>query len=411
MRTLSISSILLIVLLLTAPPGAAQSWTDGPPMPTPRYDASITVLDGKLYVIGGRQTLDGPPLGVVERFDPAENAWETVATLRDARYAAAATVVDNTIVLIGGIDDSGDPTDDVEVYNFGEDDWESFRSLEQERSGLGAVTLSGWMYALGGATEVGGLLPSCEAYNPFDDEWFTYLPWTISPPRASFGVAEQGGVAYLAGGFSQFGPLNLFEHYVIGEGSTELAPMLTPRGGLSLISDGEALFAIGGLDPGKVILSTVERYDVSANRWTPVASLHTARAGAVAAHIDGKIYVVGGRDAVGNVLGTMEVYGETVDGDEAPATSAFALDAPHPNPFAERTTLTLRLAKAGPVTVAVYDVQGRRVDTLEDRVLAAGTHRIEWNGTAEGQRLAGGVYLVRLTSPNGHAVRQLTLLR
>lgn len=409
MRTL-LKSFLLVVSLITASPSAtAQAWTDGPPMPTARYDAAVAVLDGSLYVIGGRETPTGPPSGVVERFTPGEG-WETVASLRDERYAAAATALNGRIVLMGGMESLGAATDDVEAYDLSKDDWESFQSMEQERSGLGAVMLNGHIYALGGAAE-NGLLTSCEAYDPSDDKWYIYPPWRISPPRASFGVAEQGGAAYLAGGFSQFGPLDLFERYIIGAGSTELASMSTARGNLALVSDGTALFAIGGLDPGEHVLSSVERYDVSDDRWTAVASLGTARAGAVAAYLDDKIYVVGGRDAVGNVLNSMEVYGATVDDEDGPESTAFALDAPHPNPFAERTTLTLRLAESGPVAVVVYDVRGRRVATLEDRVLPAGTHRIAWDGTANGQRLAGGVYIVHLTSGEGRAVRKLTLLR
>ena len=63
--------------------------------------------------------------------------------------------------------------------------------------------------------------------------------------------------------------------------------MPAPRGNLALVSTGDALYAIGGVDPSGNALATVTRYDIAQGMWTPVASLNTPRAGAVAAVIDG----------------------------------------------------------------------------------------------------------------------------
>lgn len=418
---LSLSRIALLTTLLLVPAlfaeVQAQSWEAGPPMSVARSDAAVAVLIGsngpELYVIGGRNTT-GQPLGVVEKYNPVTEEWTQVEELREERYSAAASIYNGRILLMGGTNDLGEATDDVEIYVPSENDWESFDSMTRERNGPASVVLNGLVYALGGASESGTFLTTCEAYAPGDD-WYIYENWTLAPGRASFGAATVGNAVYMAGGFRLGGPIDVFERYTLSGGSTALAPLSSPRGSLSLVSTngmfGGDLFAIGGQDVYGA-LDTVERYDIAQNAWEAVAPLQTARAGAVAAYIDGAIYVVGGRDEAGNVLRTMEVYRFATD-DEDPATpTVFALDAAYPNPFADRTTLTLRIAESGPAALTVYDVQGRTVATLVDRVVAAGEHRVTWDGTAtDGRPLPAGMYVARLVGSAGHAVTKLTLLR
>jgi hypothetical protein len=54
------------------------------------------------------------------------------------------------------------------------------------------------------------------------------------------------------------------------------------------------------------------------------------------------------------------------------------------------------VAKAGRVQVSIYDVTGRKIRNLADRVFAAGEHTIQWDGTNDsGSKVARGVYFVR----------------
>jgi hypothetical protein len=54
------------------------------------------------------------------------------------------------------------------------------------------------------------------------------------------------------------------------------------------------------------------------------------------------------------------------------------------------------VAKAGRVQVSIYDVTGRKVRNLADRVFPAGESRLEWDGTDDsGSKVARGVYFVR----------------
>ena len=54
------------------------------------------------------------------------------------------------------------------------------------------------------------------------------------------------------------------------------------------------------------------------------------------------------------------------------------------------------VAKAGRVQVSIYDVSGRKIRGLADRVFTAGEHSLQWDGTDDGGgKVARGVYFVR----------------
>ena len=57
------------------------------PMPTARIFAGMAVLDGKLYVAGGRE--GGAASNLVERYDFETKAWDEVAPMATARYENA----------------------------------------------------------------------------------------------------------------------------------------------------------------------------------------------------------------------------------------------------------------------------------------------------------------------------------
>jgi len=88
------------------------------------------------------------------------------------------------------------------------------------------------------------------------------------------------------------------------------------------------------------------------------------------------------------------------------------VQAPAPNPFRDRTTLRYALPEAQEVTVAVFDLLGRRVQTLAAGRQEAGTHRVSWRGTGASQRrLASGTYFLRVTTDNTQHVEKVVFVR
>lgn len=101
-----------------------------------------------------------------------------------------------------------------------------------------------------------------------------------------------------------------------------------------------------------------------------------------------------------------------VDVEPAPAAPLeLALAPPAPNPTHGRTRIAFTLPAEGPVRLSIYDVAGRRVQSLADGIRAAGQHSIDWSGRgSRGERLEAGVYIVRLEAAGRHLTRRIAIL-
>ncbi|MCB2212168.1 T9SS type A sorting domain-containing protein [bacterium] len=93
--------------------------------------------------------------------------------------------------------------------------------------------------------------------------------------------------------------------------------------------------------------------------------------------------------------------------NEMPVSAEFVMTA-YPNPFNPTTTVYLELPEAGSIAVAVYDVQGRLVQTLAHGRHPAGRHTFQFDAVD----MAAGVYFLRGRAVGYEAVsRKLVLLK
>ncbi|MEZ5064919.1 MAG: S8 family serine peptidase [bacterium] len=125
-------------------------------------------------------------------------------------------------------------------------------------------------------------------------------------------------------------------------------------------------------------------------------------------------------DHVAGVSGTLETWTLDLFIPTAPTdtpwvgapTYATSLLPSVPNPFREETTVRFSLARRGPVSLDVFDVQGRRVRSLVSGPVDAGRHQAVWDGRdSGGQRVASGVYFVRLDVAGGAKQRKVLRIR
>jgi hypothetical protein len=83
-----------------------------------------------------------------------------------------------------------------------------------------------------------------------------------------------------------------------------------------------------------------------------------------------------------------------------------------PNPFRDRTTISFDLPSAGRASLMVFDLSGRRVATLANGLLPAGTHTRRWDGRSDSGTLSpAGVYFCRLRSDAFVETRRMLLMR
>ncbi len=104
--------------------------------------------------------------------------------------------------------------------------------------------------------------------------------------------------------------------------------------------------------------------------------------------------------------------GLTGVGESAPPAENLGLSCA-PNPFNPRTTVSFELVNSGQVSVAVYDLGGRKIRSLAEVAwFPAGQHQVVWDGrNDQGQELGSGVYLIRLVSTQGDTTGRVVLLR
>jgi hypothetical protein len=110
------------------------------------------------------------------------------------------------------------------------------------------------------------------------------------------------------------------------------------------------------------------------------------------------------------VVGT-EAFAKQHSDGAALAVSETKLLPNAPNPFAESTTLSYQLAEKQPVTIAIYDLLGRRVTTLVDGPRPSGVHQIEWQAGTGSTSLSSGVYICRMQAGSYSGSQKLVLVR
>ncbi len=97
---------------------------------------------------------------------------------------------------------------------------------------------------------------------------------------------------------------------------------------------------------------------------------------------------------------------------EKSMTQITRLNGNFPNPFNPQTTIQFNVGQQERVTVAVYDVAGRQVALLEDRVFEAGPQEVVWNGDdLQGKAVASGTYFVLLKTQDKEEQQKIMLVR
>lgn len=93
------------------------------------------------------------------------------------------------------------------------------------------------------------------------------------------------------------------------------------------------------------------------------------------------------------------------DGNSLPDT--IQLLPAYPNPFNPSTNITFQLPETDHVKISVYDLNGREVSVLVDRVFTAGTHQLKLNASD----VSSGTYIVRMQSGVNIKTQTLTLIK
>jgi N-acetylneuraminic acid mutarotase len=283
---------------------ASDSWTTGPGLPLPLHHMMAVTYKGEAVVIGGFVPGEELTSGQSDRvFALRGGAWEELPKLNHARAAAAAAVVGDKIVVVGGQAD-GKLVPQTEVFD-GER-WTDVAEIPTPREHLGAASDGRYLYAVGGralsADQNSGTL---ERYDPAGDSW-TKLD-AMPKPTGSVGVTYAGGRVIAIGGEATTSVSDAVQAYDIPKGSWSQLPALpTARHGVAVSAIDNSVYATGGATEPGHIGSTKEAdvLDLSGEpaktttvagvKWRTIADAPSPRQYAAATEVGGRVWLIGG---------------------------------------------------------------------------------------------------------------------
>ncbi len=427
--------------------GSAFSQSTTPPdMPNPRVGMCSARLGSKLFLIGGSpsqlqnmqgvqslQSLQGS--SIVDAFDFSSMAWdEKVAPLNTPRAFATAVSLDDSIYVMGGVDNHGRILNSVEVYDESKNEWHYAPSMLKEREGAAAVVYGDTILVFGGGSRTGVLLTLVEAYSPSKPIWIAFDSTIFG--RAFHYAVKVGRSIYLFGGIGGLGPLGtslgpfgIIERYTPATGSDEMRLSWGhPRTYFGVVDRNDSVYAISGYGSGENLqdyfyqdidlLNFGVFGDEGEHETRAMLTRTQVRAGFVADQdAKGTIYLFGGLSPgykSGRVpTPTVDTISSVVTGltsvvdqpDANPKT--FNLSQNYPNPFNPTTVIGYQLAVNSFVTLKIYDMLGREVKTLVDRRENPGDYSVSFDGT----NLPSGPYIYRLETETGSIYRKMVLIK
>lgn len=175
--------------------------------------------------------------------------------------------------------------------------------------------------------------------------------------------------------------------------------VLTENNGGILIAGTKSSGLFTSDDDGKTWTSTNTGFNshvVFGNNFATVSGIVTDR--------NGDVYAAS--NFAGGVF-KFESHATPIQKQEQRQPTTFSLGQNYPNPFNPTTNIPIRLEQSGEVTLTVFDILGRKVETLLDKNMHAGTFHISFDAS----KLSSGIYFYRLKAGKNIMTRKMLLLK
>jgi hypothetical protein len=279
----------------------AGTFTATGSLATGRWGHSSTLLtDGRVLVAGGLNSADSGFVSSAELYDPKTGKFTATGSMSVPRGIHTATLLSDGRVLVVGGDDGHDGLSSAELYDPKKGTFSATGSMSSVRWGHSANLLAdGRVLVAGGRNDV-NRLAKAELYDPKTGTFSSAGAMTNSLVWHT-GTTLSDGRVLLVGGESGSGSTpsypraaQLFDPKT-GQ-FTATGSLETGRSGhgAALLTDGRVL-VVGGKD-AIGFFTSAELYDPKTGAFTTSASMRTARDYPTATLLsDGKVLVTGGR--------------------------------------------------------------------------------------------------------------------
>eukprot|EP00808_Paulinella_micropora_P016565 g48859.t1 len=158
-----------------------------------RYDCAAAVLNGAIYVLGGRELGSNS----VERFQPVASSFSSFSSFSSSSPSFAASPSSSSAATHA-------PPEAGKK-------WELMPPMLLERRGCAAAVLDGMLYAIGGSTIGVPFESSVERFDPKYNKWELVAPMLY--PRVLCAAAVLEDHLYVTGGQGARGTLSAVERY------------------------------------------------------------------------------------------------------------------------------------------------------------------------------------------------------
>ena len=210
----------------------ADTWIQKADMPAPRGGGTC-VVDGKIYLIGGANKKQWRS-EIVDVYDPATDTWARAKSMNHARSGAAISVVNGKIYAMGGTgwpqipNHPGPFLSSIEMFDPKTNRWSEKTEMPAPKSRHTASVINGKIYVIGGGFQGNGpyiYLSTVEIYDPETDRWTREPDMPIG--KSGHEAEVINGEIYIFGGSSAgvWAPLTTVEVYGTGEVPQNVDPV------------------------------------------------------------------------------------------------------------------------------------------------------------------------------------------
>jgi hypothetical protein len=105
--------------------------------------------------------------------------------------------------------------------------------------------------------------------------------------------------------------------------------------------------------------------------------------------------------------GSITINPQTFIGENSRLPGKFELTQNYPNPFNASTTIEYGLPEAAHVRIQIYDLLGRKIETLVEEHKRAGQHQVGWDASGR----SSGVYFYRIEAGDNIETKKMILLK
>jgi len=95
------------------------------------------------------------------------------------------------------------------------------------------------------------------------------------------------------------------------------------------------------------------------------------------------------------------------DFNDATKPYSVSLSQNYPNPFNAQTTIQYSVPEQSNVTIDIFDLLGRKIESLEEGIKPAGNHQAKWDAS----RQSSGIYLYRISAGDNVEIKKMVLMK